>query len=138
MDNKVTFRTFKEGDYETCCDWWRWWWKGKIPVKKAFLPRDNRCFMIESNGIPVAASFLYTDELMGYLTWTVSNPEYRNPDRRQLLEFLITKIEEEAKDVWGVKFLLTVCGNKHLEKMHRKLNWFVEDSAPSYECFKYL
>jgi|TARA_R110002110_G_scaffold180022_2_gene385754 hypothetical protein len=138
MDNKVTFRTFKEGDYEMCCDWWRWWWKGKIPVKKAFLPRDNRCFMIESNGIPVAASFLYTDELMGYLTWTVSNPKYRNPDRRQLLEFLITKIEEEAKDVWGVKFLLTVCGNKHLEKMHRKLNWFVEDSAPSYECFKYL
>ena len=28
---KITFRSFKEGDYETCCDWWDWWWKGEIP-----------------------------------------------------------------------------------------------------------
>ena len=138
MDHIVTFRTFKEGDYELCCDWWKWWGKGAMPVKKAYLPKSNRCFMIESDAIPVAATFLYVDGPMAYLTWTVSNYKYRKPDRRQLLELLITKVQEEAEQVWGVKFMLTVCGNKHLENIHRKLDWYVEDSSPSYECFKYL
>ena len=138
MDHIVTFRTFKEGDYELCCDWWKWWWKGAMPVKKAYLPKSNRCFMIESDAIPVAATFLYVDGPMAYLTWTVSNYKYRKPDRRQLLELLITKVQEEADNVWGVKFMLTVCGNKHLENIHRKLDWYFEDSSPSYECFKYL
>ena len=47
MKNKVTFRSFKEGDYEMCCKWWRWWWK-EIPVKKELLPQDGTCFIIES------------------------------------------------------------------------------------------
>ncbi len=94
--------------------------------------------MIEMNGKPVAASFLYADELMGYLTWTISDPEYRETNRKKLIELLITKIQEDARDTWGVKFILTVCGNKHLEKIHRKLDWYVEDSSPAYECFKYL
>ena len=79
MKNKVTFRSFKEGDYEMCCKWWRWWWK-EIPVKKELLPQDGTCFIIESNDIPVAAGFLYTFEnpLVAYgPTWVVSNPEYR-------------------------------------------------------------
>jgi len=136
--SKVTFRTFKDGDYEMVSEWWRWWWKGEIPVKKILLPQDNRCFIIESNGTPVAASFLYVDRFIGYITWTVSNPNYKELDRRQMLELLITNIEKEADETWGVKFLFTVCGNKHMEKIHRKLNWYVEDSSPAYECFKYL
>lgn len=138
MENKVTFRTFREGDYEMVSKWWRWWWKGEIPVKKSLLPRDDRCFIIESNDTPVAASFLYVDELVGYITWTVSNPNYRETDRRQMLELLVKCIEDEAKNQWKVEFLFTVCGNKHIENIHRKLDWFVEDSAPAYECFKYL
>ena len=141
MNNKVTFRTFKEGDYEMCCDWWKWWWKGAIPVEKNLLPQDNRCFIIESDGTPVAASFLYVagrKDTLGYITWTVSNPNYRELNRRQVLELLITSIEKEAKDAWGIKFLFTVCGNKHMENIHRKLDWYVEDSSPAYECFKYF
>lgn len=142
MDNKITFRTFKKGDYEMVSEWWRWWWKGEIPVKQSLLPQDNRCFIIESNGIPVAASFLYTpmgrESNLGYLTWTVSNPEYKERDRRQVLELLITSIEKEAEEVWDIKFLFTVCGNKHMENIHRKLDWYIEDSSPAYECFKYF
>ena len=88
--NKIKFRSFKEGDYETCCEWWKWWWKD-IPVKRALLPDDCRCFIIESNGVPVAASFLFAmmNPLVGYNTWTVSNPKYREKDRRKILELLI-------------------------------------------------
>ena len=138
MDHKVKFRTFKKGDYEMCCDWWKWWWKD-IPVKKALLPNDKTCFVIESNGIPVAAGFLYPFEnsLVGYgPTWVVSNPEYREKDRRKLLEFLITCIEKEAKETYGMVQLFTVCGNKFMQKIHEKLNWYMQPAA--YEAFKYL
>ena len=138
MSDLVKFRTFKDGDYNLCCEWWKSWWGKTGPVPEAYLPPRGRCYMIEMNGKPVAASFLYADELMGYLTWTISDPEYREANRKKLIELLITKIQEDARDNWGVKFILTVCGNKHLEKIHRKLDWYVEDSNPAYECFKYL
>ena len=34
---KITFRSFKEGDYETCCGWWEWWWKGEDPIEEELL-----------------------------------------------------------------------------------------------------
>ena len=74
---------------------------------------------------------------IGYLTWVVSNPNYREPNRRELLELLIMNIEKHAKSL-GVKFLFTVCGNKHLENIHKKLDWWIDKSVPSYEIFKYI
>jgi hypothetical protein len=138
MDHKVKFRTFKEGDYEMCCEWWKWWWKD-IPVKKELLPSNETCFIIESNGTPVAAGFLYRVEnpLLGYgPTWVVSNPEYRKKDRRKLLEFLITCIETEAKETYGMVQLFTVCGNRFMQDIHKKLNWYMQPA--NYEAFKYL
>jgi hypothetical protein len=137
MKNEVTFRTFKEGDYEMCCEWWKWWWDGEIQ-RRQFLPIDTRCFVIESNDIPVAAGFLFVDGNMGYLTYVVSNPEYREADRRQILEQLVNCIEREAKEQWGVEFILTVCGNVHMENIHNKLGWYVDKTAPAYETIKYL
>lgn len=138
MEKEIIFRTFKEGDYEMCCDWWDWWWKGEIPVKRELLPEKDRCFIIEIDGVAVAANFLYKDGLCGYLTWMVSNPNYKEKNRRQMIELLITRIEKEAKEKYNLRFLFTVCGNIHTQNIHRKLDWFIEDSAPAYETFKYL
>ena len=43
MNNNINFRSFKEGDYETCCEWWKWWWTrtGLNPVQSALLPSDD-------------------------------------------------------------------------------------------------
>lgn len=133
----ITFRSFKKGDYEMCCEWWRWWWK-EIPVKKELLPQDGTCFIIESKNTPVAAGFLYTldNPLIAYgPTWVVSNPEYKEKDRRQVLELLITRIEDEAKNL-GVRQLFTVCGNRFMQQIHKELNWHMQPAA--YEAFKYL
>ena len=138
MNDRIKFRSFKEGDYEICCKWWKWWWKD-IPVKKELLPNNETCFIIESNGTPVAAGFLYRVEnpLLGYgPTWVVSNPEYREKDRRKLLEFLITCIEKEAKETHGMVQLFTVCGNRFMQDVHKKLNWYMQPA--NYEAFKYL
>ena len=139
MSEQVTFRTFKQGDYEMCCDWWRWWWK-EIPVKRKVLPNDERCFVIENNNIPVAAVFLYAavNPEVGYQTWLVSNPEYRRKDRRKMLELLVANVAKEAKETWGMSMLFTVCVNKHMENIHENQGWFIERSAPCYEAFKYL
>jgi len=136
---KIIFRSFKKGDYEIACGWWEWWWKGQEGIERRILPDDNRCFIIECNDIPVACGFLFVDKKapVGYLTWVISNPEYREKNRRQLLELLIENIEKQAK-ILGVEFLFTVCGNKHLEKIHKKLNWWIDKSVTSYEIFKYI
>ena len=85
MNDNINFRSFKEGDYETCCEWWKWWWKrtGLNPVQRALLPDDERCFIIEKNGIPVAAYFLLVFEfrLVAFTTYLVTNPRYKEKDR---------------------------------------------------------
>ena len=62
----------------------------------------------------------------------------RKADRRQIRELLVNCIEREAKEQWGVEFILTVCGNIHMENIHKKLGWYVDKTAPAYETIKYL
>ena len=74
---------------------------------------------------------------MAYLTYMVSNPKYKEKDRRNIIEQLVLDIEKEAKSQ-GVKFIFTVCGNIHTENIHHKLGWTIDKSAPAYETFKYI
>jgi len=139
MENNITFRSFKEGDYETCCEWWWWWWKrhGKKPVRRAFLPSDEKCFIIEKDGVPVAAYFLFLSDvrIVGWTTYLVSNPKYKEKDRRDLIELLITKVEKEAEK-HGVMQLFTVCGDNHVSSIHHNLDWLMFPAK--YEGFKFL
>ena len=115
MENNINFRSFKEGDYETCVEWWKWWWTrqyGTEPVRRGFLPADERCFVIEKNNIPVAATFLILSEIpvIAWTTYLVSNPNYREKDRRELIYKLIQGVEKEAEK-YGTLQLFTVCND---------------------------
>ena len=140
MNDNTNFRSFKKGDYETCVDWWNWWWGsfGAEPIRRGFLPKDERCFIIEKNNIPIAATFLilsYDIPALAWTTYLVSNPDYREKDRRNLIETLIKNVEKEAEK-YGVLQLFTVCGDKHMSDIHRSLGW---DMSPvKHEAFKYL
>ena len=103
MHDNINFRSFKEGDYEICCKWWKWWWRrsGLNPVKRAFLPKDKRCFIIENNGIPVACTFLflaYDVPMLGWTSYLISNPKYKNKDRRETIKLLIKGVEKKPKN----------------------------------------
>ncbi len=140
MENKVTFRSFEKGDYETVCEWWKWWWGsfGAEPIRRGFLPKDKRCYIIESNGVPVASTFLilsYDIPAVAWTTYLVSNPDYREKDRRELIETLVKNVEKEAER-YGVLQLFTVCGDKHISDIHRNLGWNM--SPARYEAFKYM
>ena len=62
-----------------CCEWWKWWWErtGLNPVQRALLPSDDKCFIIEKNGEPVAAYFLLVFEfkVVAFTTYLVTNPK---------------------------------------------------------------
>ena len=140
IHNDIVFRSFEKGDYEVVREWWKWWWGsfGAEPIRRGFLPKDKRCFIIEKNNISVAATFLilsYDIPALAWTTYLVSNPDYREKDRRNLIQTLIKNVEKEAEK-YGVLQLFTVCGDKHMSDIHRDLGW---DMAPAkHEAFKYL
>ena len=139
MNNKLIFRSFNDEDYITVFKWWNWWWGDKKGIEREILPHNDYCYIIEKNDVPIVSGFLYVDKNapIGYLTFVVSNPEYREKDRRSIIEQLILNIEEEAKSQ-GIKFIFTVCGNAHIENIHNKLGWTVDKTTPAYETFKYI
>tara|TARA_R110000787_G_scaffold258244_1_gene363452 strand:- start:193 stop:501 length:309 start_codon:yes stop_codon:yes gene_type:complete len=91
--------------------------------------------MIEKDGRPIVAGFLYiTNSEAVLLEWVVSDPEYRDKDRKDALELLILSAEATCKGL-GKKHMFTIGRNKHLIETHKKLGWTV-DPDPSYEIIK--
>jgi len=133
--SELKSRLLKDSDWETLCQWWESWPKWVNPPK-SFLPDNGKGgLMVEKEGRPIVAGFLYiTNSDAVLLEWIVSDPEYRDKDRKDALEFLITSAEATCKGL-GKKHMFTIGRNKHLIETHKKLGWTV-DSDPSYEIIK--
>ncbi len=53
---------------------------------------------MEKNGDPIVAGFIYlTNAKVALLEWIVSNPVYREQDRDQAVDLLITSAEEKGE-----------------------------------------
>lgn len=131
----MNIRRLTESDWDTLVSWWDAWDEWAAPPKE-FLP-DNGTggFMVESDDIPIVAGFVYmTNSKAALLEWIISNPDYRNDDRKQAVELLITAVERVLKD-HGIKFIFSIGRNKHLIETHKKLGWTV-DETPSHEIVK--
>jgi hypothetical protein len=132
---ELNTRLLKEEDWETLCKWWESWPKWVNPPK-SFLP-DNGTggLMVEKDGRSICAGFLYiTNSDAVLLEWIVSDPEYRDSDRKDAIELLITSAEELCKKL-GKVHMFSIGRNKHLINTHKKLGWTVDDS-PSHELIK--
>ena len=135
MDNeKLYFRFLREGDYEIICKWWKWWRWPVLP--KDMLPDDGKCgFMVEKDNTPIVSCFLFLTNSKGAkLEWVVSNPEYRESDRKEAIEMLINEAEKICKNM-GYKYIFSIGRNEHLIETHKKLGWFV-DPKQSHEIIK--
>ena len=93
---------------------------------KTFLPDNGKGgFIVEKNNIGVVAGFVYmTNSKAALLEWIISNPEYRESDRKDAIELLINAVEHVLKDQ-GIKHIFSIGRNKHLIETHKKLNWIV-------------
>ena len=134
---KLNIRRLTENDWDTLTHWWDAWPEWTAPPKD-FLPENGKGgLMVEKNNNSVMAGFLYlTNSKTALLEWIISDPNYRDNDRKQALELLITASEEVCKEL-GYKYVFSICRNKNLINTHRKLGWNVDDT-PSHEVIKIL
>ena len=83
----------------------------------------------------MCAGFIYqTNSDAVLLEWIVSDPDYREDDRKEAIELLIIEAEKACKQI-GKKYMFSIGRNKHLIETHKKLEWTV-DTSPSYELVK--
>jgi len=134
---KLTVEKLQEKDYETLVEWWNEWpeW---VPPSKDFLPNNGTGgLLIKKGDIPVVAGFLYmTNSKTVLLEWIVSNPKYKETDRKEAIELLITAAENVCKNL-GYMYMFSIGRNKALMDTHTKLGWQV-DKTPSHEIVKIL
>tara|TARA_R100000458_G_C8205213_1_gene194481 strand:+ start:437 stop:919 length:483 start_codon:yes stop_codon:yes gene_type:complete len=136
-DNKLVCRVLREDDWETLKSWWEAWPDWPVPPRD-FLPDNGKGgLMIEKNGKPIVAGFLYQTNSKGILLeWIISDPKYRDEDRNDAVERLIIEAEKSAK-VMGYIYMFTIGRQKNLIEKHRKLGWMVDDK-PSHEITKVI
>jgi hypothetical protein len=128
---KFNIRRLEESDYETLVDWWKWWRWTAPP--KTFLPDTG--FIVEKDSIGIVACYVYmTNSKAALMEWVVSNPQYRNKDRKEAIKFLMQVVEKLLKDR-GIIHLMTMGRHPSLLKIHKELGWSI-DPTPSHEIIK--
>jgi hypothetical protein len=132
---ELNIRKLNENDWETLCSWWEQW-PNWVPVPKHMLPENGTGgFMVEKNNKPIVAGFLYTtNSKVAWVEWVVSDPTYRESDRKEALELLIKGIENVAKNS-GFQVILSIGRSRGLIEVHKKLGYTI-DKDPSYEISK--
>ncbi len=130
-------RRLKEEDYNTLKEWWDFWPDWEAPPRDLLPNNGTGGVIVEKQGIPIVAGFLYTtNSKMVLLEWVISNPEYRESDRKDAIYILITACEKIIKDL-GYTYAVTITRNQHLINKHKDLGWS-QDTKPSYELVKVL
>lgn len=131
---ELQVRELKESDWETMCSWWKWWrWP---EMNRDLLPLNGLGgLMVYKGDTPIVAGFLYLTNSKGaLLDWIVSNPEYREENRSEAIELLISTCEQVAK-INGYNIVFSFTRNKSLMDIHEKLGYNI-DYKPSYEILK--
>lgn len=134
---KFNIRKLTENDWDTLVSWWGDW-PGWVNPPKDFLP-DNGTggLMVEKNNIPIVAGFLYfTNSSAVLLEWIISDPNYKEKDRKQAIETLVQSAEIFCKNN-NKKYMFSIGRNQSLINIHKKLNWVV-DTKESYEITKQI
>lgn len=91
--------------------------------------------MVYKEETPIMAGFLYlSNSKVAWMDWIVSNPGYKEKDRKEALELLISSLEEVAKQQ-GYSIVLSITRNKSLIQSHEKLGYTI-DPTPSHEISK--
>ena len=131
---QLNIRRIKSEDYKTFVKWWDAWPKWQAPPKD-FLP--DTVLKNKKNNIGIVAGYVYmTNSKAALLEWIISNPEYRESDRKDAITLLIQAVERVLKDQ-GIKYIFSIGRHKGLIETHKKLGWSV-DEKPSYELIKNL
>lgn len=130
----LTTRALQESDWETLQEWWKKWdW----PIMSKDMLPLNGCggLMIYKGDQLIAAGFLYlSNSKVAWLDWIISNPEYKESDRKQALALLIDELEKVAL-AQDYSIIISIARNKSLINIHKELGYTIDEN-PSYEISK--
>jgi hypothetical protein len=138
-ENELVCRVLNENDFDDyLVKWWAKWPGWPEPPMRDFLPDNGKGgLMIEKNGKPIVAGFLYQTNSKGILLeWIISDPDYREDDRDEAVEKLIIEAEKSAEEM-GYIYMFTIGRQMNLVEKHKKLGWQVDDK-PSHEIVKVI
>jgi len=125
---QLNIRKLKESDWETLCSWWDQWPEWQNPPRD-FLPDNGKGGLMVEKDVPIVAGFIYyTNSKGALLEWVVSNPDYKEDDRKQAIALLINAAEDVCKSN-GVKYMFSIGRNKSLIKTHEELGWHVDNKS---------
>jgi hypothetical protein len=132
----LSVRILSKDDYQTLERWWVEW--GWIPPPRDFLPLDGLCGgMVESDGQPVVAGFMYTTNAkVAWIDWVVSDRSYRNDDRSEAINLLLAFLEKLARQT-DAKYLYALLKHKGLQESYEALG-YVKGDAYNTEMIKWL
>lgn len=125
--SQLKIRELKEEDYSTLCDWWKW---HRFPIPPMEILPDNGLggLMVEVDGIDICAGFLYlTNSKICWIEYIVSNPSYREENRKEVIKTLIERLSEIAKNL-GFKVVYSSVVNENLLKTMEELGFNVSKS----------
>lgn len=125
-------RIVKEDDYNNIlCGWWKdWRW---TPPPFDFLPKTG--VIVSKDGVDVCAGFIYfTNSKVAWLEFIVSNFNYREKDRGEIINFTINILSELAKDN-GFNYLYASLKNKSLIERYKE-NGFEQGDSNCQEMIR--
>jgi hypothetical protein len=117
-------RLLTDNDYPTLSNWWNFW-RFPVPLKE-YLPDEGKGgVMVYKDGIEICAGFLFfTNSKMAWLEFIVSNPEYKEKDRKEAICFLINELTQIAKSK-GFKIIFTSIKNENLVNRFKECGYVV-------------
>lgn len=133
----MKIRNLVESDYDMLVEWWKKWrW---TPPPRDFLPQNGTGgYMVEVDGIPVVAGFLYlTNSAIAWNEFVISNFDYKNKEKRkEAICILIQELTELAKQC-KAKYVYTVVKNQSLQNIYEEMG-FSNGSQKVNEMFMIL
>jgi hypothetical protein len=131
---KLEIRALEESDWDILQLWWKLW---QWPIMSKDMLPLNGCggLMVYKDEKPIAAGFLYlSNSKVAWLDFLISSPSYKETDRKEALELLISSLEEVARQQ-DYSIIISIARHKGLINTHRKLGYTVDEN-PSYEISK--
>lgn len=126
-------RIIKEEDYNELLTWWKW--HRFSPPLLEMLP--NSGVMLSKEGINICAGYIYfTNSNICWIEFIVSNPNYRESDRKEAIKELIQQLGYIAKDN-GFKVVYTNLKNPSLIKYFSDVG-YIEGSVKTTEMINLL
>ena len=129
-------RLLDESDYDTLVSWWEK--ENFTPIPKQKLPQNGTGgLMVFKDDVEICTGFLYTtNSSIAWLEFIVANREYREKDRKDAIQLLITSLCNIAKEL-GFDTVFSIGQHPSLINHFESLG-FSADKKKSTEMVKLL